>query len=399
MRNRRRASIALATVVAAVVALMLAEGFVAWIFWAMREATIHSQFGHIQVVQPGYEEAGVADPFAYLLPENSPLEKQIEKMPGVDLIAERLSLSGMISRGDTTVSFLGEGVEPGKEVKLSRALRIVSGRGLSHAGAPDEREVVLGRGLARNLNAKPGDSVVLLANSESGGINAIELRVVGLFVSVSKAYDDAALRLPISQARTLLRTSGSHSWLILLTDTESTGDMLRALRARFHSERRNVKFIPWYARADFYRKTVKLLSEQMGAVELIIALIVVLSISNVLVMNVLERTGEIGTLMAIGLKRKTILRLFLWESSLLGLIGAILGLGIGAVLAWLISIIGIPMPPPPGMDKGYTGQILLTWGIVANAFLLAWVTTSIAGVYPAWKASRLEIVDALRHSI
>ena len=115
-------------------------------------------------------------------------------------------------------------------------------------------------------------------------------------------------------------------------------------------------------------------------------------------MNVLERTGEIGTLMAMGTRRREILKQFLWEGFLLGLIGATIGLVVGVVLARGISAVGIPMPPPPGRTVGYSGEILVTWGLAAGAFALAIFTTMLASLYPAWKGSHLEIVDALRHN-
>ena len=57
------------------------------------------------------------------------------------------------------------------------------------------------------------------------------------------------------------------------------------------------------------------------------------------------------------------------------------------------------MPPPPGMEEGYTGKIRVTLSVMMNAFLIAFITTSLAGLYPAWKASRLQIIDALRQNI
>jgi putative ABC transport system permease protein len=167
-------------------------------------------------------------------------------------------------------------------------------------------------------------------------------------------------------------------------------------RARFGAT--NLEFIPWFDLSDFYNKSVTLLSSQMVVVRTIIGLIIVLSISNVLIMSVLERTGEIGTLMAMGTRRREILKQFLWEGFLLGLIGATIGVVVGVVLARLISAVGLPMPPPPGRQVGYSGQILVTWGLAVGTFALAIFTTMLASVYPAWKGSHLEIVDALRHN-
>ena len=136
----------------------------------------------------------------------------------------------------------------------------------------------------------------------------------------------------------------------------------------------------------------------MQAIKLIIAFIILLGISNTMTMNVMERTGEIGTAMALGVKKSGILRQFLCEGALIGGIGGALGVLIGLLLAAIISDIGIPMPPPPGMARGYTGEILITLNMVLEALALAIFTTLIASLYPAWKASRMQIVDALRHN-
>jgi putative ABC transport system permease protein len=239
----------------------------------------------------------------------------------------------------------------------------------------------------------------LLATTSSGSINGIEAKVTGLFVTPNQTYDDSALRLPIALAQTLVRVKGAHSWIVLLQDTKQTDSFLQQFRSRFSEYRTNLEFIPWYERADFYNKTVALFSKQINVLRLIIALIIILTISNILIMNVLERTGEVGTLLAIGFRRSTILAMFVTEGLMLGLIGGLLGILTGYVLAELISTVGIPMPPPPGMEEGVTGRIQVSWAVITNAFLIALVTSLLAGIYPARKASRLQIVDALRHNI
>lgn len=395
-RNRRRALTALLTIAAGVIAMVLADGFIQWIYWAMREATIQSQLGHIQIVRPGFHQAGAASPYDYLLPAKSPVRDAVEASPGVKLVAPRMAVTGLISHGDTTVSFIADGVDPEKEARLSKALRIVKGRDLSGANA---QEVILGRGLARTLGVGPGATIALLATSSSGGINAVEARVSGLFVSANQAYDDAALRLPIGLAQTLLRAEGAHNWLVLLEETEQTDAFLEQFRTRFPVGDTRLEFVPWYAHADFYNKTVALFSQQMRVLRLIIGFIIILSISNMLVMNVLERTGEIGTLLAVGFRRRKVMQFFAVEGLLLGLIGGAAGVLTGYGLAELISFIGIPMPPPPGMEEGFTAEIRITLPVLANAFAIAFVTTALAGLYPAWKASRLDIINALRHNI
>jgi putative ABC transport system permease protein len=396
VRNRKRALMALFTIVVGVICLVLAEGFVHWILWAMQEVAIQSQFAHVQVVRPGYFKAGAADPYRFILPANHPAQKMIEADPGVRLVAPRLKLTGLISHGETSISFVADGVDPAKEAQLSRALRIKEGRDLTAASG---REAILGHGLARNLGVGPGDTVALVTSTESGGINAVEVKVAGLFITPSQAYDDAALRLPIGAARALMKTQGAHMWLVLLDDTDTTDQHLERLRTRHPAATSKLEFTPWYVHADFYNKTAQLFSSQMNVLRLIIGFIIVLSISNMLIMNVLERTGEVGTLLAVGFRRRKILRLFAIEGGLLGLAGGLIGVVAGYGLSEMISAIGIPMPPPPGMEEGFTAEIRVTWEVLASAFVLAFATTALAGLYPAWKASRLQIVEALRQNV
>jgi putative ABC transport system permease protein len=395
MRNRVRSAVSLLAIVFGVVALLLSGGFIEWIFHDLRETTILSRLGHLQITRTGFFSEGVADPFAFVLPENAKQIDAIARVPEVRLVTPRLSFAGLISHGQTTISFLGEGVDPEKEVIVSQHVTISQGENLS---TQDRKGIVLGEGLAANLEVKPGDKVVLLATTESGGINAVETIVRGIFYTTSKAFDDTFLRLPIDTARELLRVTGSHTWVLLLRKTEDTDSALKKIKKSLTEGKTPLEVTSWTAQADFYHKTVKLFSRQFGVVKFIIGLIIVLSISNTMTMSVLERTGEIGTLMAMGNKRKKILQLFVTEGFLLGVMGGLIGLLLGIVLAKVISLIGIPMPPAPGMTRGFTGQILVTSGLASSAFLIASFTSVLASLYPSWKASQLQIVDALRHN-
>ena len=393
VRQRRRSIVALLAVACGIAALILASGFIEWNLWFGRESTIHSQLGHVRIFKAGYLESGHADPFGNVLKDDPDRLRLIKGEPGVAAVAPRLSFSGLISHGDATLSFIGEGVDPDAEAQLSRSLSIVQGEGLS-MGAPDG--IILGQGLAANLGAGIGDTVVLVANTATGGVNAVEVKVRGLFATITKAYDDSALRVPIPMARRLIRVSGAHSYAILLDRTESTDAVIDRLRRELSGQ--SLEIVPWYQLADFYNKTAELFSRQVDVLRLIIALIIVLSISNSMMRSVLERTGDIGTALALGTRRGRILLQFLIEGATLGVLGGIIGLVGGYVIARLVSAVGIPMPPPPGMAFGYVAQIAVTPPIALQAAALAVATTIAASIYPAWMASRMNIVDALRHN-
>ncbi len=392
-RNRNRTLVALLTVAGGVVAFLLAGGFINWIFHDMREATIHSQLGHFQIVRPGFFEKGISDPYSFLLPAKSAEEEAIRGTLGVKTLTPRLIFSGLASFGDTTVSFSGEGINPQNELTISNRITIAQGDNLAEA---NQQAALLGEGLARNLGVKPGDRIVLLATAANGSANAIEVMVAGTFFTINKEFDDYALRLPIDMARKLMRVTGATSWVALLDDTDGTTLAAETIRGQLPQDK--FQIVSWTELADFYNKTVVLFSKQVDVVKLIIGIIIVLTISNTQTMSVLERTTEIGTSLAIGLRSNEILKQFLMEGVLIGFAGGLTGIAFGYLLGNIISAIGIPMPPPPGMARGYTGQILLSGALVRDAAVLAVLTTLLASMLPAWRASRMNIVDALRRN-
>jgi putative ABC transport system permease protein len=390
-RTPFRSALSLAAIAAGVAAMMLAGGFIEWNLWYGRESTIHSQLGHLQIHRPGFLQSGYADPYRYLIPADDSALAQAAAAPHVVVVAPRFVFSGLASVGDTTISFFGEGLDPDKESSLASGVEIVSGERLA---AKDPHGILVGEGLAANLGAKAGDRLVLVANTRTGAVNAVDVHVRGTFSTISKAYDDATIRLPLALANSLTRTSGAQTWSVLLRDTDDTATTLEALRASLSPGL--FEIVPWTRLADFYNKVAALYARQFGIVKLIIAAVVVLGIANTLTMSVLERTSEIGTALALGRRRSAVLRAFLLEAALIGLVGGLAGAAIGATAAALISVAGIPMPPSPGMTHGFVAGIRLTPAIVGGSLAIIFASALVAGAYPAWRASRTNIVDAIR---
>jgi len=237
---------------------------------------------------------------------------------------------------------------------------------------------------------------VLMATTAAGGTNMVEANVTGISTSATKVIDDWVVRVPLALAQELLHVSGANTWTILLDETDATTAAVESLRARMPAS--GFEVVPWTELADFYNKTVAIFSRQVSFVRWVIAIIIVLSIANSMMMTIMERTGEIGTSLALGVPRWRVRRRFLVQGAMLGTIGGLAGVVLGTALAYAINAVGIPMPAPPGSAHGYIGGILLTPRLVAESFALAVVTSTAASIYPAFKASRMPIVDALRHN-
>ena len=390
-RQFRRSLTALLSIGFGVAALLVATGFNAAMFEEFREATIRSQFGHLQITRPGFQERGRSDPWAYLLPGDLAVDPAL--LPPASTVSPRLLLNGLVSFGELTLPFMSEGIDPARDMLDDRSLRIEHGRRLA---AGDHRHVVLGEGLARQLEVGPGESVVLLVNTPTGQLGAAEAEVAGVFSSFSQEFDDAALLLPLSLARELAQVEGAHAWLVFLQDTSTTASALGPVRNALPADEFDVQ--PWYTLAEFYARASALFQQQLDLVKGIVVFIILLGIGNTMMMSVLERTGEIGTVMALGNTRASVMRGFLLEGALLGLLGAVLGVLAALGVGQLLALAAIEMPPPPTFARSYDAALLITPPMVLEVLLIAIVTTTLASFYPAWRASRMEIVEAIRHA-
>lgn len=393
-RNRLRTALTLAAIVIGVVAIIISGGFVEDVFVQLREATIHSRIGHVQIFRRGYIEYGRREPSHYMISQPKAVVDTVKSIPHVQAVMTRVNFSGLANNSRADLPIIGEGVEPDKEARLGTATTIVAGRALQ---GTDAFGAVVGEGVAAALHLRPGSFVTLMVNTSGGALNTLEYEVVGVFRTFFKEYDDRAIRISLSAAQELLFTQSVHSAVVLLDDTTATNAVTAIIRAKLEPLGYEVK--TWHELADFYQKTEALYRRQLGALQAIILVMLVLSVASTINMVIYERTGEFGTLLALGQRRHQIFKLVLLENALLGVFGSLLGLVMGVALAGMISGIGIPMPPLPGSNVGYTGTIRLVPWVLVAATLIGALAAIMAAVLPARRASRLLVVEALRHNI
>lgn len=392
-RQRVRTTITLAAIVFGVTGLILGGGFVKDIFFQLGEALIHSQSGHLQVVKTGYFTYGSRSPEKYIINDAASLKQELAKHSEIQEVLERVSFTGLLNNGKTDWPIVADGVEPDGEARLGSFMQIVKGRQLS---ARDNFGMTIGQGVAKALNLNPGDRVSLLVNTPEGALNTMELNIVGIFQSFSKDYDARFIRLPLPAAQELLGSNGINSMVISLKRTSDTQALSEKLKATLDPKKYESR--TWIQLNDFYEKTVTLYEQQFGFLQLIILIMVLLSVANSVSMSIFERTGEFGTIMATGSRPIDVIKMLITESALLGLIGSSLGVLFGAGAALLISSIGIPMPPPPNANLGYMATIQLSAADMLISFMIGFVATTLACLWPGIRVTRLPVIEALRQN-
>jgi putative ABC transport system permease protein len=355
---------------------------------------IRSQSGHLQAGQAALFAQGSRAPEKHRIAAPENIKKTLGQIPSVARTMARLSFSGLLNNGRVDVPIIGEGIEPAAEAELATSISILAGRMLTET---DTRGILVGEGLARTLKLTPGTLVTLVASTLDGAMNTGEFTVAGVFRSFSKEYDERAVRVPLLAAQELLATADANLIVVLLERTDRTAEALVAAQAALVPTGLAIK--RWEEINDFYANTVALYDRQFAVLRLIILFMVLLGVANAVNMSVFERTAEFGTMRALGNRGGFVALLVLTECLLLGLAGAAVGVLAGAILAGGISLVGIPMPPPPNSNAGYVARIALLPSVVAQSFAAGAVATVLSGLLPAMRARRQQIVEALRTAV
>lgn len=397
-RHKRRSFSTIFAIILGGVAIFLYGGFIDYSFWILKQQTVRTNIGHIQIYDKSYFET--SNKSKSIINNYQGLKADIIHDPElskyISTISGQLEFTGVISQyeHETSSYFSALGVEPLPALKLGSFDKLVSGSDLSRI---KHDEITLGSGLANTLSARYADWVDLLVVNSHGGQGALSLKVRGIFSSGIKDYDDVAMKMPLQTAQRVMATDGVSKFVILLKDDRQLDEFSIKLEKFIADKQLPLIVKNWKELSIFYQQVEGLLSGIYFFIKVIVALIVIFMIGNSMSMNILERTREITTLRAIGLRPAHVSRLFLLEGIFIGAIGAIGSLIIGFALAGIINLKGIAMPPSPGQSQGYNAFIKTdNFDLYWITLVLPILTASLASILPALKASRLNISDAFK---
>lgn len=244
---------------------------------------------------------------------------------------------------------------------------------------------------------------VLVVNTQ-GAPNVTSLEVIRAEDQGIKELDEVSLMMNLAQLQNLIYgkgPAGATSIMIQLRHSAQIPEARERLTAIFakYAASQPLAVLDFRQLNPFYVQTMQMFDTIFGFVFVLIGGIVLFTVSNTMNTTVVERTVEIGTLRAIGLRRAGIRRLFVMEGALLGLSGALLGVVLALLLSVIINRMAMPWRPPGNVEWmpftvtvwGETRMILgTTFGLICIAILSAW--------WPAHRAARLNVVEALRHA-
>ena len=406
-RNRRRSLVTLLAIALGFAAIALFAGYTHNVFYGIAQQSIHGELlGHLTLSKRGMRMEGKLDPERYMLTagEVEQITKLVEAEPHVKMVAPRLAFSGLISNGRASTIFVAEAIEPAAMEGLQQgAFSNVS----AQSGVLDKRTkkldpahddvVELSEGLVDILHLQENGLAAVLVNTLSGQANALDVTVGHKFNTGNAGSNDKFAFVTLALARNLLDAGGRADRLTILLDD---GSQTEAVRLRLLPKLRDagfdVEIQTWQELSDFYNQVRGMFDMIFGFIFSIVLTVVLMSVANSMGMTVVERTREIGTLRAIGLKRWGVVRLFTTESMLLTVIGCTVGLLVTLGVRWGINVAHISYTPPSSASP-VPLLVDLDVGRVVFTFVLMAVVGTLAAYLPARRAAKKPIIDALGH--
>ncbi|HVA12627.1 MAG TPA: FtsX-like permease family protein [Stellaceae bacterium] len=452
-RNTRRSLTTLSTIAIGAAAVLVFGAYVTYIKLGVETSAVQ-RTGHFQIFRNGYFDFGTGNPAAWGIGDYQTVLTLVRDDPVLQpmtaVVTPIQNLAGIAGNfdDDTSKTFFGVGFVPSSRDKMKRWNEYGTGsQGLQHSGMTDDNpnSGIVGIGLARILglceslhldncppapkpieatptgpalasniaalaaNDKPADAAAsdgeptidLLAATAGGAPNVVSLKIVHVESQPFKELDDNYVGMNLSLAQQLVYGRGEHEVTGIVLQLKRSEDvpMARARLATLIDEHKlDLEVRDFTELTPEYNQIIGLFGSIFSFISVIIGIVVLFTVTNAMGMSVVERTDEIGTTRAIGVRRAGIRRQFLVEGALLGLIGATVGVALAYVAADAVNGAGITWIPP-GAPAPVPLRLYMAgaWALIAGTWLGLVVTATIAAFVPAHRAARMKVVDALRH--
>ncbi|MBI5605636.1 MAG: ABC transporter permease [Deltaproteobacteria bacterium] len=399
LRNKRRSLVTLLAIGVGFAAISLFRGYVSNVYSGLRTSAIRGEgLGHLTITKAGWLEKGKLDPERYMFSKTE-IEKVIKLVQAekeVVLATPQIQVTGIVSNGTTSTIFIAQGVVPKDDKTIKgawAAFRPIKGAGLEEKKAYG---VEMTQDLAKYLNLTPGKDGVVMATTLGGQMNAMDIQVAGVYDSGSDATNDKYMRFTYGFAQSLVDTQGAERIVVLLEGFRPTEKMRTLLLTKLNQAGLPCEIKTWNELSLFYSKVRGMFDMIFMFIFSIVLVIVIMSTVNTMGMAVLERTREIGTLRALGLKRRGVSMLFALEGGLLGLFGSLIGV-ILHISGWAVIRTFSPTYTPPGVSTSVPLVVDLVPQVLGLLMLSLIVLSLLAAIIPARRAARQNVVEALGH--
>ncbi len=397
-RNKRRTLLTAGTVLAATALLTVVLAYMTGVLGSViKDVTAAS--GHIRIVTRAFEAREELHPLNENIVAVEEVVAAARAVPGV-VDAQPRIVAGVVITADEEIgdefALVTGATERYYRERLRGPEHLAAGVWLS--GKP--KEVVVGRRVAARLGAQIGAEILMLGQTQYGSMSPVTAELVGV-VGGNAALDEQVF-LPLSELQWLTDMPGGALEVLVYgpgRERWQLASIVEQLQAT--PELAQMAASAWYEREPWL-SMMGMMDGIMGFVQFFIIFLAALAIFNTMSMSVLERTGEIGVMRAMGLTRPRALGLFLVESIFIGLLGSAAGVALGSLGGWYLETYGVTLGEDLVAKMGSTFPMKatvyadLSLATVVTAVVLGVVISVLGAILPALRASSIQPVLAMR---
>ncbi|RLD48724.1 MAG: ABC transporter permease [Bacteroidetes bacterium] len=392
-RNKVRSLVIIFSVALGIFAGVTSTAFMKGLAEQRIQKVIKSELSYIQVHKKGFRQNSELKSY---IPGAAALTQDIRKIPHVTGASRRVVVQAMIASAETATGVLIAGVNPEQEKQVTNIHeKIIDG---AYFEGIKKHPVVIGKKLAEKLNVKVRSKLVITLQDTANNVISGLFRIAGIYTTNNNMYDESHIFIRIGDLLelTTLPEDVAHEIAINIDDSEN----LPVVETQVKNLAGGLEVMDWKSLSPEMNYLTEAMELYMYIFMIIILLALLFGIINTMLMVVMERTKEIGMLMAIGMNKFRIFSMIVLESIMLSLTGGIVGIFIGALFSKWRSIVPIDLSMwAQGYEQlGFDAYVYLSLDpiMLVNVTILVIITGVIAALYPAYKALKNDPADALR---
>ena len=395
-RNLRRSVITALAVSVGVMVLILSNTLRAGQYDDMVQSSVSQLAGHVVIQHPDYQEEQENE--MVVLHRSELCTKLLESFPDSN-ITMRTHMGGILTSSSAPSVVSITAIEPNAEAVVSDVDdKLVDGSWVSD----DKRSLVIGQNMAKTLQVDIGDKLVF-TTSVNGEMNSHLYRLTGVFKTGVEEVDAFVGYAALQSSDEILGRPNTANQVALHLNNAKETAQARMEVAKIVADQGTEAVYAWPEVLPDVLAMIKMdrVSNEMISISLMF--IVAMGVLNTMLMNVLERSREFGVLMAIGLKRRALVKIILVESALLGVIGGLIGVVLGLLASYPLVVNGLDLTQMMGEGMAINGAVTSTilygrydWAWIAAYILLSITCCVVSALYPAWKIQQMTPVDAMR---
>ncbi len=395
-RHRRRTVITFVAIAVGLGYMILMDSVMSGFeVYSMRNF-VDMEAGHLKVHAEGYRDDDNNLPIEIAITEPGPVMDAIRTKLGHKNITARTWFPAELTDGTDQLPIVGIGIDTMTDERVFKYRQsVTSGRFLE-----DRLDILVGQNLARDMGIDTGAYVTVVARTKTGSWNAYDFTVVGLLGTSDMFIDMNSVVMQLETADELLLMDGA-----VTVNAVRLDGMAAAAPAQERFQAVGFPGIEAWTWRELGEMIFQIIGTKQSAgfmLTFIVIVIAAVGIINTMLMAVMERTREIGTMRALGFGSGSVVSLFLWEGALIGVFGSILGAAMGAGGAMLLDLLAIDLTDMMfGFESMLPMRMILysqvDWIFVLRAMLLGIGVSLLATLIPARRAARIQPADALRH--